>query len=265
MTFKMKYSMRQDILPKGTKRYSGTKNLGVKFVVLHDTGNPNSTAQANVTYYKNSANTMSASAHVFIDDKEIIICIPLNHKAWHVLYNVKTDNAAFGGDANDIAIGVELCYFPKDKARTLEAYKKYVWFNAWLAYEYKLNPHKSFIGHHKLDPGRKIDPVSALKVIGKTYENLLQDIVDEYMECTIEDKKIVAPSPTPNKPNKEEIKMFKPSSGTILKETVEALKKMEAGENGISEKWRLQLMNNELSESDAIGLLFVAIVRGFYK
>ncbi|WP_341323353.1 peptidoglycan recognition family protein [Solibacillus sp. FSL H8-0523] len=261
MTFKMKFPMRQDILPKGTKRYSGTKMSGVKFVVLHDTGNPNSTAQGNVTYYKNSANTMSASAHVFIDDKEIIICIPLNNKAWHVLYNVTTDNKIYGDDANDIAVGVELCYFPNDKNRTLEAYKKYVWFNAWLAYEYKMNPHTSFIGHHKLDPGRKVDPVSALKVIGKTYENLLQDIVNEYMECITENKNVSTPIPT----KKETTKMYKPSADAMLQDTIKILKQMETAKNGISEKWRLKLMNGELTESDVVGLIFVALSRGLFK
>ena len=49
---------------------------GVKFVVAHDTGNPNSTAGQNVAYYEQSRNELSASAHLFVDDREIIECIP---------------------------------------------------------------------------------------------------------------------------------------------------------------------------------------------
>ena len=52
---------------------------GVRFIVAHDTGNPGSTAAANVKYYERSRNEMSASAHIFVDDKEIVECIPAAH------------------------------------------------------------------------------------------------------------------------------------------------------------------------------------------
>lgn len=269
MSFKQRYTIKESLLPTKTLRRSGIKNLGVKFVVVHDTGNPNSTAQGNVNYYKNSANSQSASAHVFIDDKDIIICIPLNEKAWHVIYDVTTDNKIFGDDANDIAIGVELSFFPSDKDRTLEAYKKYVWFNAWLAYTYKLNPKTSFVGHHILDPKRKVDPTTALKVIGKTYQDLLNDIVIEYNECTKVEKPIEKPVEKP----KEEIKMeniFNPTSNTIKQCVVDVLKKMENtklddGTQGLLDTWRIKFLNGQMTESDAMGILYVAISRGLLK
>ena len=69
----------------------------VKFIVAHDTGNPGSTAQNNVSYYEKTNNETEASAHIFIDDKEIIECIPAltsnkPEKAWHVRYNQSQDN-----------------------------------------------------------------------------------------------------------------------------------------------------------------------------
>jgi len=256
MSFVNKYTVKKDYLPTKTKRRSGIKNLGVKFVVVHDTGNPNSTAQGNVNYYKNSANTQEASAHVFIDDKDIIICVPLDEKAWHVLYNVPTDNKMFGADANDKAIGVELCYFPNDKAKSLEAYKKYVWFNAWLAYTYKLNPKTSFVGHHILDPARKTDPANALKFIGKTYQNLLDDIVKEYNECT---KAVTTPPKEENKLAKYNptIKEFKDAPERVL------AKFEKEGNRPIDKQWREKLANGTIELDDIIGLLFVAIDRGF--
>ena len=51
--------------------------------MYHDTGNPNSTAQHNVDYYKNTYMQdwdSTASAHFFVDDKECIICVPLDEK-----------------------------------------------------------------------------------------------------------------------------------------------------------------------------------------
>lgn len=167
---------KKDYIAKGTKRRSGLKLTGPKFIVAHDTGNPNSTAKNNVDYYKRTANEMSASAHLFVDDKECVECIPLSEKAWHVLYDRKEDNRMFGGDANDIAIGVELCYFSKDKKRSLRAYENYVQVFANLCRKYKLNPKKHIVGHSRLDPGRKTDPENALKRIGKTFESLVQDV-----------------------------------------------------------------------------------------
>ncbi len=111
----MKYPITARYLPKPSKRRSGlAMSPGVRFVVAHDTGNPNSSAAANVKYYENSAQEQSASAHLFVDDHEILECIPavlgVPEKAWHVLYNTPTDNQLFGFNANDAAIGVEYCY-----------------------------------------------------------------------------------------------------------------------------------------------------------
>lgn len=166
----------QDYIQVGTKRRSGLKLLGVKFLVAHDTGNPNSTAKGNVNYYKNSANEMSASAHVFIDDKDIIECVPLDEKAWHVWYSVDTDNKKYNADANDYAIGIELCYFPQDKERTQKAYAKYVEYIKGLCKTYNVNPATHISGHFQLDPARKTDPMNAFKVIGKTWEQFILDL-----------------------------------------------------------------------------------------
>ncbi len=157
-----------------SKRRSGEKLLGVKFLVAHDTGNAGSTALQNVRYYENSRNDLSASAHFFVDDKQIICCIPETEKAWHVLYEKRTDNLLFGFNANDAAIGVELCF--GGKIDNVEAYKRYVWMLAQLCGKYKLNPMTHIVGHHILDPERKTDPVSGLKTFGKTYSQLLTDV-----------------------------------------------------------------------------------------
>jgi len=175
-----------DYLPINSKRRSGKllETDKPKFVD-HDTGNPDSTAKGNVKYFKRTANgSYSASAHVFIDDIDIIICIPcfpgVAEKAWHVLYQTTKDNEIFGDDSNDIAIGSELCYFPKDKKRTLAAYMNYIDFQAYLAYLYDVDPrHRA--GHYMLDPTRKTDPLNALSIIDKTYEDMVNDIYTIYL------------------------------------------------------------------------------------
>jgi len=181
-----KYEIKKDYLPIckiSPRRRAGIKLDGkVRFLVAHDTGNLNSTAKGNVKYYRDTYDKDSASAHLFVDDKEIIECIPAfenPEKAWHVLYGCEKDNQVYGDDANDTAIGVEMCFFT-DKNRSNEAYVKYVWLLAYLCYYHKLNPQKDIIGHETLDPKRKIDPSNGLSYSGHTFKGLIADVQKEY-------------------------------------------------------------------------------------
>jgi N-acetylmuramoyl-L-alanine amidase len=187
MTFKEKYIITPRYLTPNTKRRSGKFiSPSVKFIVAHDTGNPGSTAAGNVKYYEKTNNEINASAHIFLDDKEIIECIPAltgnkPEKAWHVLYNVTTDDHLYGCNANDAAIGVEYCY--GDKINADEAYRKFIWVLAYICHKFNLDPHTSIVGHHFLDPKRKTDPVTGLLHSRRSYEQLLKDVVTEYNEC----------------------------------------------------------------------------------
>jgi N-acetylmuramoyl-L-alanine amidase CwlA len=185
MTFKMKYeiiprhltgpSLRRPCIPLDTCR----------FVVAHDTGNPGSTAAGNVAYYERSRDEAEASAQIFVDDKEIIECIPFltgdPEKAWHVRYNPGIDNEIFGADANDAAGGVEMCY--GGGMNIYESYKRYIWVLAYSCYRFGLNPATDISGHYILDPTRKVDPMNALKLLGKTFDEFVLDVVNEYNDC----------------------------------------------------------------------------------
>jgi N-acetylmuramoyl-L-alanine amidase CwlA len=185
----MKYSIISDYIVAPSKRRSGIKIPEVLFIVAHDTGNDGSTARQNVNYFKNSRDAMSASAHIFVDDNEIIECIPATtadpEKAWHVRYDKTEDNKIFGEDANDASIGVELCYSKSTtNINNLEAYKRYVWTIAYLCYKYALDPRQKITGHYVLDPQRRTDPVNALSVIKKSFQDFIDDVYKEYIECT---------------------------------------------------------------------------------
>ncbi|WP_339245335.1 N-acetylmuramoyl-L-alanine amidase [Paenibacillus sp. FSL F4-0243] len=171
---------RQNVRP-GTRLTSGTPG----FLVAHDTGNPGATADNHFTYFQNLKDR-SASAQTFIDDTKILEIIPTGtgldpaEKAWHVLYNVTTDNKLYGDDANDIALGVELCY--GGKIKTLEAYKRFVWYMAYCCDKWGLNPLTHIPSHKQLDPARKRDIDQALASVGKTLKDLLYDVVAEIKE-----------------------------------------------------------------------------------
>lgn len=185
MSFLDKYNVVQNLIRKPSKRRSGLATNKIRFIVAHDTGNKGSTAANNVTYYTNTPDKESRSAHIFVDDKQIIECVPAltapPEKAWHVLYSVPKDNELFGVNANDAAIGVEYCYGTNIDAD--KAYDKYVWVLAKLCFTFQLDPSKDVVGHFFLDPARRDDPVNALAFSRRTYDQLLKDIVTEYNEC----------------------------------------------------------------------------------
>jgi hypothetical protein len=199
MEFKMKFPITNLFITNEINRQKIKAPIR-EFTVVHDTGNKNSTARNNYNYmnrpykivkgkrYEADGKTdfRVASAHTFTDDKEILVIVPLDEKAWHVLYDVPVDNKLFGDDANDAAVGHELCYFD-DIARTKKAYEKFVWLNAYTAHLYGWQDIKRrFVGHDFLDPKRKTDPMNAFKLIGKSYDDFLNDVVSEYVDCTAE-------------------------------------------------------------------------------
>lgn len=152
------------------------------FFVAHDTGNPGAGAESHYRYF-NALTDRSASAHTFIDDKKILEIIPAGtdtdpaEKAWHVLYNVKADNERFGYDANDAALGVELCYGGRIDFE--EAYKRFVWYLAFCCKKWNKDPRLFIPSHKQLDPARKIDCDNALRSGGRTLKELIADVTAE--------------------------------------------------------------------------------------
>lgn len=160
--------VRYQLLTKGTRRYGETMDGGKpQFIVAHDTGNINTTAQSNVTYYENTYNipwNNVASAHIFVDDKECIICIPTTEKAWHVLYDAPTDNIWYNKDANDVAIGVEICYF-SDRERSRKALDNGARVLAYLAEYWHIDYKTRMPGHQDIQADKQ-DPGNALEASG---------------------------------------------------------------------------------------------------
>lgn len=78
----------------------------IKFVVMHYTGNPGSTASANCKYYR-SGNTKGVSAHYFVDVTGVYRCVREKDIAGHC---GKWSNTTYLTDCrNDNSIGIELC------------------------------------------------------------------------------------------------------------------------------------------------------------
>jgi hypothetical protein len=172
---------------------------GVRFIVAHDTSNPNATAKAHARWYCNAPNPTQlappnnkvSSAHIFVDDHHILETIPAltgpPEQARHVLNSVPNDNKMFGYNGNAAAIGVEYCYGSNIDAD--QAYPRYVWVLALLCHTFDLNPLRHLVGHSVLDPGRRHDPGSALALSGRSYDQLIIDVKD----CFVENGGVIKP------------------------------------------------------------------------
>ena len=80
------------------------KKDNVKFLVIHYTGNNGDTARDNLRYFYN--NDVNASAHFFVDEKEVCCSVPWYFTAWHcgTKGSYKHDECR-----NANSIGIELC------------------------------------------------------------------------------------------------------------------------------------------------------------
>lgn len=92
--------------------YSQTRRTAdkIKYLVVHYTANNGDTARNNCNYYHE--NVVKASAHFFVDDKEVCCCVPWDNIAWHCggkKYPHSAGGAVFGFCTNSNSIGIELC------------------------------------------------------------------------------------------------------------------------------------------------------------
>lgn len=183
MTINNRYQIERKYIANGKAR-SGQSINKVRFLVAHETANNSANADAHFNYFNN--NQPNASAHTFIDDCKVLEIVPLWEKAWHVHYDKPVDNKLFGDDANDCAIGVELCR-TGDFAK---AYDRYVWYFAYLCKKFALDPRKHIVSHKTLDPQRRSDPESWLNPNGVTWANFINHVADYYARWDVK------PAPT---------------------------------------------------------------------
>ncbi len=86
-----------DHIPQSSKRPKVHRKI--KYIVIHNTANPASTAKNERDYLTNPVNTSNTSWHIVVDEKEMIEAIPLTEVAHH----------AGTTDGNEYGIGIEIC------------------------------------------------------------------------------------------------------------------------------------------------------------
>jgi N-acetylmuramoyl-L-alanine amidase CwlA len=86
--------------------------MTAKYITVHNTGNPSSTARNERNWLTNVSNTRQASFHIVVDEREAIECLPLDEVAWHA-----GDGGT--GPGNRTSISIEICE-SGDYAKTLD-------------------------------------------------------------------------------------------------------------------------------------------------
>lgn len=172
-TLSNKYQIERNYTTNKKAR-SGQQIKKVLFSVAHETSNNSADAYQHLKAL--NLGNLDVCAHTYIDSGRILELIPLWEKAWHVQYIKPTDNRLFGDDANDAAIGVELCR----TGNFAEAYDRYVWYFAYLCKKFALDPQKHIVSHKTLDPQRRSDPESWLNPNGVTWANFISHVTDYF-------------------------------------------------------------------------------------
>lgn len=84
--------------------FSRRKGAAIKYLVIHDTGNTSKGADATGHYRYFNGGNRNASAHYFVDDKQVVQLVGDSLSAWHV-----GDGRGRYGITNANSLGIEMC------------------------------------------------------------------------------------------------------------------------------------------------------------
>ena len=88
----------------------GRNGTAIKYIVVHYTANNGDTAEGNLRYFS-SATNLKASAHYFVDEKEVAQSVSDTDTAWHCGGGLQGGGGAthYQKCDNSNSIGIELC------------------------------------------------------------------------------------------------------------------------------------------------------------
>ena len=139
----LKLSVPTHIQYLPTSYYNGLQQI--KMLVLHDTGNEKGdSAKSNYNYFTGKgAIEKSLTAHAFIDNKELLLTIPINQGANHVKGSYQ------GKSFNENSYGLELCNLVTQKDVD-EQFSNAAKYFAQLCLEFNLDPYIDIHSHKEL-------------------------------------------------------------------------------------------------------------------
>ena len=85
------------------ENYGSIQSQKITYLVIHYTASPDDTAENNGRYF--AREQVGASAHYFVDEKEVVRSVPEDYVAWHCGSNYYRHPSCRNGNS----IGIEIC------------------------------------------------------------------------------------------------------------------------------------------------------------
>jgi len=147
------------------------EKLSPQGLVIHATATPGATAQDEFAYF--NSGDRQASAHYFVDWRQIIRTVPEDEVAWHA-----------GRTANHKYLAVEMCEpAGNDAGKFDEVWQRTVWLVADACVRYGWSTGPNVWSHRGIanlyGETDHTDPIDYLSRYGKTWEQLLAAIAAE--------------------------------------------------------------------------------------
>lgn len=148
------------------KNYSDRKGEAIKYIVIHDTANTGKGADADAHYKLFDREDRGASAHYFVDDKQILRVIRDIEKSWHC-----GDGHGKYGITNENSIGIEMCI--NSDGDFTKTYKNTIDLVKYLMGKYNISIDR-VVRHY--DASRKSCPNSWFKNNWEKWNNFKSDL-----------------------------------------------------------------------------------------
>lgn len=186
MTMKKGYKITTAMLEPNRYSRPGVKMKGIRGIVIHWVGNPNSTAIATRNYFNNLKNqpisgSRYASSHEVIGlDGEVVVCLPKDEVAYHVgakSYKPRV-KALLNNSPNRYLYGIETCHPIWSGKFNDKTYETLVDRVSDLLIEFDLAPSKDTLWRH-FDVTGKDCPRYYVQNL-KEWDKLVNDITYKY-------------------------------------------------------------------------------------
>jgi len=239
----MAISVRQMLVKESKFKIKCPYPMDAEYITIHNTAN-DASAENEVQYMINNSNAVSY--HFAVDDKEVVQGILTDRNAWHCGDGAK-------GEGNRKSIGVEICYSKSGGTSYYKAEGLAIQFVAQLLRARgwgidRVKKHQDWSGkycpHRILEEGRWQSVLNAIEKELNALNNPIKVASNE------EEGDIMAQE-------------FKPSVGAINDSVKTVLARFEQKDPALAASWRKKFNDGELTISDAVGLLYVAVERGY--
>jgi N-acetylmuramoyl-L-alanine amidase CwlA len=244
---------------------SGKKLTSVKKLVLHFTANNGGTALNHFNYFNNLKDRY-ASAHLFVDKLEALCIIPLNEVAYHCndVQKRNADGTPWRGvkellpNGNLLSIGVEMCmekdgsFHPDMIARTVDVFVE-------LCKKFNLDPIEDIVRHRDITWKNCPAPFVANEQLFIDFKNRVKAKLTPPVQLIQKEVKV---EKVEIEGDDEILKLSGALKEIVKAEITDLTDETKFGKSALSKIWLDKFLKDELTVSEAVGLLYAAKRKG---